>query len=318
MPVPKKIYLHIGAHKTGTSSIQHFFADNRAELARRGYLYPQSCNHLAGHHRLAFALRGLEHHPDLGKLDFAGEVRALKLEIAASECQTVIISSEEFFGLEAAKIVILRNALADYELRILAVLRRPDHLFESLYNQRIKALANGFTRHYTEFLTEPLRLSLDLRFVRALNNWHGSFGKDALALLCYEHSLDAVNLLSSAICLPIEGLKPDPERRNESVSVRAAALIRQGKLLGLDEATLNRLKQIGRISFPKAAETGSLLSPDERMTLLMKTDAMTDKVFARYYKSENEYHSRRFSKADFPEMAELTLADAIRIIAELL
>lgn len=77
MSVAKTIYLHIGAHTTGTSSTQQFFTDNRTELARRGYLYPESCNNLAGHHRLVFALRGLDE-PTTGGLDFRDEVQGLK------------------------------------------------------------------------------------------------------------------------------------------------------------------------------------------------------------------------------------------------
>ncbi len=54
------------------------------------------------------------------------------------------------------------------------------------------------------------------------------------------------------------------------------------------------------------------------MALLIKTDAMTDKVFEHYFATENIYNSGRFSKADFPAKSELTLADAVRIVAELL
>ena len=33
-------YIHIGPHKTGTSSIQGFLKENRAELLRYGYFVP--------------------------------------------------------------------------------------------------------------------------------------------------------------------------------------------------------------------------------------------------------------------------------------
>ena len=36
----RTLFLHIGSHKTGTTSIQNFLAHNRDLLAARGYGYP--------------------------------------------------------------------------------------------------------------------------------------------------------------------------------------------------------------------------------------------------------------------------------------
>jgi hypothetical protein len=35
-------YIHIGPHKTGTSSIQWFLQENRAELLKYGYFVPET------------------------------------------------------------------------------------------------------------------------------------------------------------------------------------------------------------------------------------------------------------------------------------
>lgn len=37
----RRVYLHIGQGKTGTSTIQQFLVRNRRELASHGYLYPE-------------------------------------------------------------------------------------------------------------------------------------------------------------------------------------------------------------------------------------------------------------------------------------
>ena len=37
----KKLYLHIGMGKTGTTALQHFFWDNRDILAAKGICYPK-------------------------------------------------------------------------------------------------------------------------------------------------------------------------------------------------------------------------------------------------------------------------------------
>jgi hypothetical protein len=317
-PMARTIYIHIGAHKTGTSAAQGFFKNNRASLAKRGVLFPESCTYLAAQHRLAFALKDAKRRQALGNLDFPGEMRSLEQEIQASDCHTVIVSSEEFFSVAAERTVVLREALRDDDVKIVAVLRRPDHLFESIYNQRAKGTTNGFTRHYGGFLAEPGRLSADMRFDTALKNWEFGFGREAIVARCYEEADNVIALLADAMGLDIDGLETTQNRRNESVSVRAAELIRQGKLLGLDEKILNQLAQIGRLAFPKAAESGALLSPDERMALLAKTDTMTGTVFDRYFGSPNIYASQRFSVEEFPEKAELSLADTVRIMAEII
>lgn len=52
----RQIILHIGRHKSGTSSLQHYLGAHRAELSAQGILYPRagSDNHIA-HHALARA-----------------------------------------------------------------------------------------------------------------------------------------------------------------------------------------------------------------------------------------------------------------------
>lgn len=46
------LILHIGAHKTGTTSVQHYFHANAAALLRRGVAYPPT-GHLKAHYVLA-------------------------------------------------------------------------------------------------------------------------------------------------------------------------------------------------------------------------------------------------------------------------
>jgi hypothetical protein len=49
----QEIVLHIGRHKSGTSSLQHFFVTNATLLEGLGYLYPVTMRRAIAHHRLA-------------------------------------------------------------------------------------------------------------------------------------------------------------------------------------------------------------------------------------------------------------------------
>ena len=51
------LILHIGRHKTGTTSLQHFLHANREELRKYGIIYPEPIEAVAAHHGIAIALK---------------------------------------------------------------------------------------------------------------------------------------------------------------------------------------------------------------------------------------------------------------------
>ena len=53
-------YIHVGPHKSGTTSIQWFLQENRAELLKHGYFVPESETKRGAHHALAEGLAGLD------------------------------------------------------------------------------------------------------------------------------------------------------------------------------------------------------------------------------------------------------------------
>jgi hypothetical protein len=87
-------YIHIGPHKTGTTSIQWFLRENRAELLKHGYFVPESGNVHGGHHPLVRQLCGQEV-PQHHRCAAAKFMEAL----ASTLCEAVVISSEALEGL---------------------------------------------------------------------------------------------------------------------------------------------------------------------------------------------------------------------------
>lgn len=88
----RKCFVHIGTHKTGTTSIQSALENSRLPLAKHGFLYPKtgiSPGHF-GHHNIAWELAD-DHRfrPDNGTVD------DLLKEIDQTD-HDVIISSEDF------------------------------------------------------------------------------------------------------------------------------------------------------------------------------------------------------------------------------
>lgn len=87
-------YIHVGPHKTGTTSIQWFLQENRAALLNYGYFVPESEAKRGAHHALAEKLAGLEvgeHREPL----VARSIRAL----VETPSQAIVISSEALEGI---------------------------------------------------------------------------------------------------------------------------------------------------------------------------------------------------------------------------
>lgn len=91
-------YVHVGPHKTGTTSIQWFLRENRAELLNCGYFVPEAERRSGPHHALVEKLAGLDvgEHRESLTLKF---VQAL-LEIS---CEAIVMSSEALEGILASR-----------------------------------------------------------------------------------------------------------------------------------------------------------------------------------------------------------------------
>jgi len=87
-------YIHVGPHKTGTTSIQWFLQENRAELLKDGYFVPESETKRGSHHALAEGLSGL----DVGKHREPLVARSIAA-IGETPARAIIISSEALEGL---------------------------------------------------------------------------------------------------------------------------------------------------------------------------------------------------------------------------
>jgi hypothetical protein len=87
-------YIHVGPHKTGTTSIQWFLQENRSELLNDGYFVPESETKRGAHHALVEGLAGL----DVGEHREPLVTRSIA-EISETPAQAIIISSEALEGL---------------------------------------------------------------------------------------------------------------------------------------------------------------------------------------------------------------------------
>lgn len=185
-----KLVLHIGTHKTATTSIQHFCALNRAALRKYGYFYPRIdlSAYVAN-----FLASGLAHGREA---EVAARLLRARSDAAKAGCHTVVISAESFYAMTTSFVDIpgrpredywvneqrliekLRDCCEDLEVRVLAYLRPQDEFASSLYNQLVKNVF-GIDHSYDEFIG-AMRLAFDYEGHFAL--WEKIFGSENVRL----------------------------------------------------------------------------------------------------------------------------------------
>ena len=129
------VVLHIGTHKTATTTVQDTFYHNRALLADHGIIYPALGLH-TGHHGLLtdwIALPAAYRLPCGG----LGTLRALAAEYVDSD-KTLFLSSEEFSrgGGTGGQVdmAVLRQVFEGYEnIRVICTLREQWQFLQSVY-----------------------------------------------------------------------------------------------------------------------------------------------------------------------------------------
>ncbi len=154
------VYLHVGTHKTGTTSIQAMLAMNEGALARNGLLVPRAGRPAqrwgtwnCGHHNVAWELGGLaEYRPQEG--GFEDLVR----EIEAARPAAAVVSSEDFQWLRDKPAVLERVRdrfeRAGYAVAIVVYVRRQPEYFQAIYTENAKA---GFPINFEAMLNATMR-----------------------------------------------------------------------------------------------------------------------------------------------------------------
>lgn len=126
------LHLHIGMHKSGTTSFQRACDKERKALAANGYAYHQDDLSLGENHSYFRAMleRG-------GHLEFE---QVMESALERNECPNYIISGEDLSYLEPANVAFLASVFRAYfeDIRVYAVLRQPIAYMHSATQEILK------------------------------------------------------------------------------------------------------------------------------------------------------------------------------------
>lgn len=168
------IYLHIGRHKSGTTSIQRFLARNRDVLLRNGFCYPDCAPHPTAHHPISIALRDTD---GSGVNDFPA-ISALSSE--EFKGFNFIFSSE---GFQSLRPHVVSSVFSPGETKVVVYIREQLEYSISSYLQRIQASAARWS--FQEYLQ---RIRPNLYYGAFLNDWADKFGSKSITVRIFDRS----------------------------------------------------------------------------------------------------------------------------------
>lgn len=268
-----RLLLHIGTHKTGTTSIQRFAHAHRDELARRGFWYP------------SFKLVGAEDHYshlDLAHVLATGKSERLTREQAEAFARTVrergaaydavLLSAEAFYRHRlrapasvkpnywkerAAFVQRVADTLGVENTSVVVTLRRQDHFAQSLYNENIRA--SRYTRSFEKFTR---RSSAMFAYARQVELWAGAFPRPQVLVFedLVRHDGGLVGEFFARLGAPVQGLAP-VEVQNESPRPELLMYLRR---LNASQLSSTQLKAVDKLLSDPAFQASERLAPPQR------------------------------------------------------
>ncbi len=255
------IYIHIGAPKTATSTLQRTLADNHDKLLESGVLYPASLRNGDAHHLLVCDL--IETFQEIRMPDVwygsqpRGEAWARltsEIDRFGTDIHSVIISSELFFGQNRSIEAILgavSGHLQGHEVRVVVYLRRQDQLYSSFYNQDVKGVRQWPESAYQFYQTHQI---FQQDYHSLLNVWSSAFGQKHVIIRPFESDQwvngDIVQDFCAATGTAL--LPSDFRERNESLGPVQLYVKRCLNRIGFDKGANGEVLQVLQEVCPQA------------------------------------------------------------------
>lgn len=159
----QKIILHIGRHKSGTSSIQHWLKKNQSQLLKKGICYPNAGTKGVAHHQIASALS----RKNIKKEGIPTYLNDIKRQLKKESLETshIIISSEGFQNCDPR---VIKEFFSNYNVSVVVYFRDPISYLGSSYAQKVHAT------DYCENL-EAFSMSFSFNYLKFLKEWKSQF-----------------------------------------------------------------------------------------------------------------------------------------------
>ena len=274
----KRVILHIGTHKTGTTSIQEWLAATMSE-PRDGVVYLPSHRFQEAHHAFAWSILPRFRASPIARPHIV-EPEKLTRAIEKAPGDTVIVSTENLCFALADNIARLAEVLKPFDTRVVAFLRRQDRYIESEYVQRVKQLVFPEFRSFQDFLIWAGHALPQLNYHALVHRWHKHF-PDIVAVN-FDHATRNGGVLKAftkaSDLTVLNEVVPETERHdNIALDFRHVAIMRLVNGLPLEEEQHKKLRS------RMAAHVSAMPEPGGRLTFYKAGQAYS--VYQGYYNS---------------------------------
>ena len=184
------IYIHIGTHRTGSTTIQHALRYTAGAYAEEGWVYSEGGNATAKD-----IMRANQYDKTLVQR-FNVEVESMMQRAKSANrfiLSTEVLSGSPYNGYRNSNAVfsMVRDATNQYNVKIVIFLRRQDSFVESMYTQMIH---QGKSLEFESFL-EQYSSPDALDYRRMLDDLRSCFGDQNLIVRSY-HESSKIGLLA--------------------------------------------------------------------------------------------------------------------------
>jgi hypothetical protein len=261
----KKVLIHLGHTKCGSTTIQNFLKVYKQELSEAGYLVPNASKvnvedqGITAYAGLTRSLENYRKHHQLSESEYSDfdsyfETKLLG-EINESDAHTVILSHEGLFPRDAKamqKVVHLLSLFSD-DINALVILRRQDRWAISSYNTRLTAHGTA----NKNILVNDMGGVHGLNYYHKLKEWATALGEHKLTVFGFEDYKDI--LLPYMDYLNFTPKSYTPLKANPGMSAYSQEIIRmlnvQDKRTGIEASSQVALRKRLRRILPTGMPT---------------------------------------------------------------
>jgi len=292
----RKIFIHIGLEKTGTTSIQDFLFNNTEKLKTKSIFYPTELG--ANHTSLCIYSAQRECIGNLApekknikiKENFPQIMKSIIKEFDESDCENLVFSNEHLSSrLKNTNDIENLKRLFDhytYPVKIIVYIRNQVDLLESLYFEGIKAGGkenlNDWANHFNYF---------ELDYIKLLGAWESVFGKESIIVRLFDRHVlkngDAIDDFLDVFSV----------ERNESFSVNSQQNVSLGykSLEFMRRYNLN-VKEPERVTNKLNNLLNDYNNDKQKTSLSYDTRA---NIFDKYKKSNYEFLKKYLPKVSY-------------------
>ncbi len=275
----KTLYIHIGTHKTGSSAIQSALKKSKSQLQDCSIFFDPVGYYLSAE---------LMNSSRLERLVLERFREAFCQKYFTIREAIIVFSGEGFFGDPyigynniSAIADDLHHIFQDFDVRIIASIRKQDTFIESLYHQRIK---EGGSCSFERFIS-----AIDIyafNWYRLLKTYESNFGRENLKIVPFEQAGRNGNSLIKII---FQTLGVDIDSDHKNLSVINPSYTRKGLEIArlcnpiLDNGEQKKLRSFLEREFPKAiGEKFEMMSEHLRDELTNYYSDSNRKLFNKY------------------------------------